>query len=113
MPRPGTEANGVIQTFSGDIHAIVVGRQPQIYERMFRPELRQPRQQPTHGERTDRANGQHFAVLSASEAFKNLRDVIERRAQYRQQGFPSLVSISPRGRRLNRVTLSCTSRLLT
>ena len=64
---------------------------------MFRPEVPQPRHQPAHGERADRAHGQHFAVLAVGETFKNLRDVIKRRAQDRQQRFALAGQHQPTG----------------
>jgi hypothetical protein len=64
---------------------------------MFSPEVRQPRQQPAHGERADRAHGQHFAIMSVGKAFKNLRDVIKRSAQDRQQRFALAGQHQPTG----------------
>ena len=97
MPRPRTKPNRVIQPFSRHIHAIVVGRQAQIYERMFRLEVRQPRQQPAHRERPHRADRQHLAKMSALESLERLRDMVERLAQHRQQGFAFAGQHQPAG----------------
>ncbi|MNG02118.1 hypothetical protein D3C84_851260 [compost metagenome] len=41
VPRPRAKPNRVIQPFCRHVHSIVVGRQAQIYERMFRLKVRQ------------------------------------------------------------------------
>ncbi|MNH10471.1 hypothetical protein D3C79_699520 [compost metagenome] len=86
MPGAGTEANGVIQAFSGDIDTVVVGRQAQIDKRVQGLELGQARQQPANGKGAHRTHGQHLAVVAAVEAVEGLGDAVEAFAQHRQQG---------------------------
>ncbi len=97
MPSPGTETNRVIQAFGGDIDPVVVSRQSQIYERMFRLEVCQPWQQPTDRKGSHGTHGQHFPILTARQPLEHLRDVIERRGQNGQQGLAFTGQHQPTG----------------
>jgi hypothetical protein len=61
MPGTVAKAHGGVQPFAGQIHAIVIGQQPEVYIGMQLLELAQPGDQPADGKSADHAHGQNFA----------------------------------------------------
>ena len=86
VPGAVAEADREIQAFAGNVDAVVVGEQAQVDEGMAVLEIPQAWQQPSQGERTHGADGQHFAPVAMLELLQHAAEARERIAQRRDQG---------------------------
>ena len=90
MPGAVAETDGVIQTFGRDIDAVVVGRQPDLDERITLPEFGKAWQQPTHRKCADRTERQHITQMPFLETLDHIGHAIERILECRQKCQPIL-----------------------
>ena len=85
VPGAVAEADRPVQALGGEVHAVVVGHQPQVDGRMRALERGQPRQQPADGEGAHHGQRHHLPVQAAFELLQHGVHALEAVGQQRQQ----------------------------